>query len=221
LNHSTSPSILDMSVGQLLQRLGSSDPAPGGGAAAALAGALGAALVRMTANLTIGRPRLVEVEDQARGIDARAADLCQRLGALGDADTVAFEQVSAAYKLPRADDAQKAARSEAIQAALQGAAAVPLETMRLCADVLELAEEAAPLLNPAVISDVLVGAQLAQAGLESAALNVEINLAAMTDLSATERLARASAAMRDGAAQRLASIVEVGRSRFPKAVHKS
>jgi methenyltetrahydrofolate cyclohydrolase len=221
LNHSPSPSILDMSVGQLLQRLGSSDPAPGGGAAAALAGALGAALVRMTANLTIGRPRLVEVEDQARRIDARAAELCQRLAALGDADTVAFEQVSAAYKLPRADEAQKAARSEAIQAALQGAAAVPLETMRLCADVLALAEQAAPLLNPAVISDVLVGAQLAQAGLESAALNVEINLAAMTDVSATERLARASAATRDGAAQRLAGIVEVGRSRFPKAVQKS
>jgi methenyltetrahydrofolate cyclohydrolase len=210
-----------MSVGQLLQRLGSSDPAPGGGAAAALAGALGAALVRMTANLTIGRPRLAEVEDQARRIDSRAADLCQRLAALGDADTVAFEQVSAAYKLPRADAAQKAERSEAIQAALQSAAAVPLETMRLCADVLELAEEAAPLLNPAVISDVLVGAQLAQAGLESAALNVEINLAAMTDLRATERLARASAATRDGAAQRLASIVEVGRSRFPQTVQKS
>jgi methenyltetrahydrofolate cyclohydrolase len=134
---------------------------------------------------------------------------------------VAFEQVSAAYKLPRADAAQKAERSEAIQAALQSAAAVPLETMRLCADVLELAEEAAPLLNPAVISDVLVGAQLAQAGLESAALNVEINLAAMTDLRATERLARASAATRDGAAQRLASIVEVGRSRFPQTVQKS
>jgi methenyltetrahydrofolate cyclohydrolase len=210
-----------MSVGQLLQRLGSSDPAPGGGAAAAIAGALGAALVRMTANLTIGRPRLADVEDQARRIEARAANLGQRLAALGDADTAAFEQVSAAYKLPRDDDAQKAERSKAIQAALQGAAAVPLETMRLCADVLELAEEAAPLLNRAVISDVVVGAQLAQAGLESAALNVEINLAAMTDVGAIEHMARASAATRDGAAQRLASIVEVGRSRFPSAVQKS
>lgn len=212
--------MLDMTVGELLQRLGSSDPAPGGGAAAAVAGALGAALVRMTANLTIGRPRLADVEEEARAIEARAADLCQRLADLADADTAAFDKVSAAYRLPRADDAQKVQRSAAIQSALQGAAAVPLETMRLCAEVVELAEEAAPLLNQAVISDVVVGALLAQAALQAASVNVDINLAAMTDAEAAQRLARAQADARSGAAERLASVVEVGTSRFPKAVQK-
>ena len=67
---------------------------------------------------------------------------------------------------------------------------MPLETAQVCADVLEVAEESAPILNPAVISDVLVGALLAEAGLESAALNVEVNLAAMTDQSAVERFSK-------------------------------
>jgi formiminotetrahydrofolate cyclodeaminase len=216
LNHSPSPSILDLTLGELLERLGSSDPAPGGGAAAALAGALGAALVQMTANLTIGRPRLADVQDQARNIADTAGDLRQRLAALCDADAAAFDRITAAYKLPRADDMEKAARSEAIQTALQGAASVPLDTMRLCVEVLELAEKAAPLLNPAVISDVVVGAQLAQAAQDSAAVNVEINLASMTDSSAVERLSRDLDLARAAAAGRLARIVEAGTSRFPK-----
>lgn len=221
MNHSASRSILDLSVGDLLQRLGSSDPAPGGGAAAAISGALGAALVQMTANLTIGRPKLVDVEPQARQIEARSGELRQRLAQLGDADAAAFDQVSAAYKLPREDDAQKAARSEAIQTALHGAAAVPLETAQLCAQVLAVAEEAAPLLNAAVISDVLVGAVLAQAALESAALNVEVNLAAMTDASTADRFAAELHAARSGASERVERVLAVGRSRFGKPSRKS
>jgi formiminotetrahydrofolate cyclodeaminase len=221
LNHSastSSSSLLDLTVGELLQRLGSSDPAPGGGAAAAIAGALGAALVQMTANLTIGRPKFVDVDQQARDIEGRSGALRQQLAELGDADAAAFDQVSAAYKLPRADDAEKATRSKAIQAALQGAAAVPLETAQLCAAVLTIAEEAAPLLNVAVISDVLVGAQLAHAALESAAVNVEINMASMTDSVAAERFAADLAAARQGAAERLERVQASGRSRFSKPV---
>src|SRR5438105_13444701 len=137
LNHSgspsaASPSILELSVGELLERLGSSEPAPGGGAAAALAGALGAALVQMTASLTIGRPRFAAVEDQAQRIAQRTAELRQRLARLCDADAEAFEKVSSAYKLPCADDAQKAVRSVSIQSALRLAAEVSLDTARIC-----------------------------------------------------------------------------------------
>jgi formiminotetrahydrofolate cyclodeaminase len=221
LNHPSSSSILELSVGELLERLGSSDPAPGGGAAAALAGALGAALVQMTANLSIGRPRLADVQEQARDIAARAGELRRHLAQLGDADTRAFEHVSAAYKLPRQDDAQKAARSEAIQAALREAAAVPLETAHLCATVLEVAEEAAPLLNPAAISDVMVGALLAQAALESAALNVEVNLAAMTEERAVNPLEVELARARSGSGERLARVLETSRSRLGKPVAKT
>lgn len=217
MNHSEPSSILDLRVGELLERLGSSDPTPGGGAAAALAGAIGAALIQMTANLTIGRPRLVDVEPQARSIESRAADLKQRLSTLGDADAEVFTHVGAAYRLPRGTDEEKAARTSAIQSALQAAAGVPLETAQACADVIALAEEAAPLLNSAVISDVLVGAELARAALDSAALNVEINLASMTDAAQKERLSGELSRAQRGVGERVARVLEVGRSRFPKS----
>jgi formiminotetrahydrofolate cyclodeaminase len=108
----------------------------------------------------------------------------------------------------------------AIQAALRAAAAVPLQTARLCAAVLELAEVAAPLLNPAVISDVMVGAVLAQAALESAALNVEVNLAAMTDASAAESLQRELDTARSGSTERLVRVLDTARSRLSKPVAK-
>jgi formiminotetrahydrofolate cyclodeaminase len=210
-----------MKVGELLDRLGSSDPAPGGGAAAALAGALGAALLQMTANLTIGRPKLVDVEEQARRLGARAGILRLRLAQLGDADAQAFEQVSAAYRLPRENDAQKAARSAAIQAALHTATAVPVETAQLCAEVLELAEGGAPILNSSVISDVLVGALLARAALEGAALNIDINLATLTDAAAIERYAADLERARLGTTERLQRVLEAGRARFPRPSRKT
>jgi formiminotetrahydrofolate cyclodeaminase len=214
LNHPEKRSLLDLTLRELLQSLGSPDPTPGGGAAAGVAGALGAALVEMTANLTLGKPRFVEVEAQARRIEQRAAELRLRIAALADADAEAFERVSAAYKLPRADEQQKAARSEAIQSALALAAQVPLDTARASAQVIDLAEEAAPILNPSVISDVLVGALLARAALESAGVNVEINLAAMADKAAAERLSRELAQATDGVHERVERVLEVGRSRF-------
>jgi formiminotetrahydrofolate cyclodeaminase len=215
LNHSDSSSIFDLTLGEFLERLGSSDPTPGGGAAAAVVGAVGAALVEMTANLTIGRPRLADVQDQAQRIEQRASKLRARLEQLGDADAEAFDRVTSAYKLPRADDSQKAARSEAIQAALRVAADVPLETARISAEVVELAEEAAPVLNAAVISDVLVGALLAQAALNSAALNVEINLGSMSDQATIQRYAGRLDAAREGVDARVERVVAAGRSRFP------
>jgi methenyltetrahydrofolate cyclohydrolase len=214
LNHPESSSIFDLTLGEFLDRLGSSDPTPGGGAAAAVVGALGAALIEMTANLTLGRPRLADVQDQAHSIERRASDLRTRLQKLGDADAEAFDQVTAAYKLPRADDAQKAARTEAIQAALRVAADVPLESARISAEVVELADEAAPVLNAAVISDVLVGALMAQAALSSAGLNVEINLASMTDAATVEQYSGELARARDGVEERVERILGTGRSRF-------
>jgi formiminotetrahydrofolate cyclodeaminase len=216
LNHPVSRSIRDLTLGEFLDRLASADPTPGGGAAAAVTGAAGAALIEMTANLTIGRPRLAGVEDRARGIARHASELRVELTQLAEADSDAFDRVSAAYRLPRIDDAQKAARSEAIQAALEVAADVPLRTMRACAQVIEVAEEAAPILNAAVISDVLVGALQAQAALKSAALNVEINLASMSDLATIERVSRELSAASAGVDERVGRVLTAGRSRFPR-----
>jgi formiminotetrahydrofolate cyclodeaminase len=216
LNHPGSSSILDWRVGDLLQRLGSSEPAPGGGAASALVGALGAALVQMTASLTIGKPRFATVEDQAQRIARRAAELRERLARLCDADAEAFEKVSTAYRLPRVDEAQKTVRSEAIQSALRLATEVPLQTARICVEVLEVAEEAAPIMNPAVISDVLVGALLAQAAFRSAEVNVEINLASMADAAALAPHAQDLARLSSGVDTRVQRILHIGRSRFPR-----
>jgi methenyltetrahydrofolate cyclohydrolase len=216
LNHPASASILDLPLGEFVQRLGSADPTPGGGSAAAVVGALGAALVEMTANLTIGKPRFADVQAQAAAIQQRASELRGRLERLGDADAEAFEHVGAAYKLPRADADQKAERARAIQAALRVAADVPLQTARAVAEVIALAEEAAPLLNPAVISDVLVGALLAKAALSSAALNVEINLASMTDMAMKEHYSSELTRAREGIDERVERILAAGRSRFPQ-----
>ena len=199
-----------------MQRLGSAEPTPGGGAAAAVVGALGAALVEMTANLTIGKPRLADVQAQATSIQQHASELRRTLERLGAADAEAFEHVGAAYKLPRGDDAQKAERAQAIQASLRLAADVPLETARAAAEVVGVAEAAAPILNPAVISDVLVGALLAQAAVNSAALNVEINLASMTDPSTRERYSSELARARAGIDAGVERILQAGRSRFPR-----
>ena len=216
MNHpqSGANSIYGLTLGDFLGRLGSADPTPGGGAAAAVVGALGAALIEMTANLTIGKPRLADVQEQAKQIERRAAELRHRLEQLGDADAEAFDTVTAAYRLPRTDDAQKAARAQSIQQALHAAADVPMETARAAAEVVMLAEQAAPILNPAVISDVLVGALLAQAAISSAALNVEINVASMTDESSKQRYSEALTGVRDGLQERVERILAAGRARF-------
>jgi methenyltetrahydrofolate cyclohydrolase len=209
-------SLLDLRVHDLLDLLGSAEPAPGGGAAAALAGALGAALVQMTANLTIGRPRLADAQEQAQTIQARAAELRDRLQHLADADTEAYAAVSAAYRLARETDEQRKTRSATIQEALGGAARVPLQVAEACAEVLEACQSAAPVLNAAVISDVMVGALLAHAGLEAAAVNVEVNLASMTEAQAVDSLSSALDRARAGTAETLAQVLETAGSRIPR-----
>ncbi len=202
----TATSLLDLTVRDFLEVLGSAQPTPGGGAAAALAGAMGAALVEMTANLTVGRPKFERVEADARAILAEAASLRHRLMEHVDADARAYDQVMAAYRRPKATEDEKASRSSAIQAALAAAAEEPLAAARDCAAILPLAERAAPILNPQVVSDVRVGALLAHAGLEGAAENVEINLGMMTDAATRERLSSELESTRSGAADHLRAV---------------
>jgi formiminotetrahydrofolate cyclodeaminase len=202
-------------VRELLARLAADQPTPGGGAAAALVGALGAALIEMTANLTIGRPKYAHAHDQALAMQQQADALRGRLEVLTSADADAYARVSAAYRLPRDTDADRSARSAEIQAALEEAARVPLDTAAACVEVVQLAEHAAPVLNASVISDVLVGALLAAAALESAALNVEINVASMTETATAAELAAELERVRAGARGHLETTLAVGRARFP------
>lgn len=169
----------EVRLGEWLEGLASSAPAPGGGAAAAVNVAVGAALIEMVCNLTIGKPRYAEHEATMRSALEQAGQVRQRSLELAAEDEQAFSAVSAAYRLPKDDDEQKAARSAAIQEALVGAAGVPLRTAEAAADVVDLAATILDGSNVNVLSDVAVAAASARAGFDSAVINVEINLASL------------------------------------------
>lgn len=164
-----------------LDDLASSSPAPGGGSVAALSGALGTALTSMVCNLTIGKKKYAEVDADMRKILAQAEDLRQIFTELISSDTEAFNKVMEAYSLPKETEPQKALRSAAITEATKEATLVPLEVMKHCIDALALAQEVASKGNVNSISDAGVSALMIHAACQSAALNVRINLNALSD----------------------------------------
>ncbi len=186
---------LDKSLRDFLSQLAARTPTPGGGTVAALNAALGTALVSMAARFTSGK-KYVEVEAEA----ARVAETCDRLreraGVLADEDSAAYDAVTAAYGLPKTNEAEKAARSRAIETAMGGALAVPRRTLALALEALELAAAFAPKANPNLASDVLVGAACLVAAAEGARANVRINALSLPDSSdAKKSLAEADAGL--------------------------
>jgi len=131
----------------------------------------------MAANFTVQREKFKDVEPQVKEILAALEKTQEKMLHSIDEDSVAYEQLSATYKLPRATEEEKAARKSQIQQALKGAMAVPLEVVRSCLAVLVELDRLVELANPNLISDVGVSAVLAEAALRGAKLNVEINLA--------------------------------------------
>ncbi len=164
-----------------LKAIASSDPVPGGGSVAAYAGALSAALTRMVAGLTLGRKKYADVEAEMTVVAGSADNLSEALSRLVERDATAYAAVSAAYKIPKEPDSD--ARAEAIDVALLGAAEVPLETARLCAQAAALAAVVAGKGNSNAITDAGVAAMLAEAGCKGAAYNVRVNVASLTDRS--------------------------------------
>jgi len=173
--------IAAQTVEGFLDALASDAPAPGGGAAAALSAAMGAALVSMVCNLTVGRERYQAHEEVMRAALAEADDLRTRALALASADGDAFGAVGAAYALPRKTDEEKAARGARVQEALKGAAGPPMGAVAVAARVVELCAEIVHKGNPNVVSDVGVAALSACAALDGAALNVRVNLTLIRD----------------------------------------
>ncbi|WP_026369621.1 cyclodeaminase/cyclohydrolase family protein [Kallotenue papyrolyticum] len=172
---------IDTTVVAYLDALASGAPTPGGGGAAALAGAMAAALISMVCNLTIGKQRYAEAEDEMRAVLDRSETLRAELTQLAEDDVAAFNRLSAAYKLPRVTEADIAIRRDAIQEALKRATEVPLRTARAAAAILPLCPPVAERGNQAAVSDVGVAVQLAHAAIRSALLNVEINLRTLND----------------------------------------
>jgi formiminotetrahydrofolate cyclodeaminase len=168
--------LTDLPLHEFLERLGSSDPVPGGGSAAALAGAMGAALVAMVAELTIGRPEYAEHEETIRHLRFDALDRRAELLFLAEQDAAAYDAVVRARRLPKASGSEREARVEALGRAMIDAAQAPLRAAVVASEVLDLAERIAPIGNRNAVSDAGVAALLAAAAIRGAALNVGINL---------------------------------------------
>ena len=173
--------IADLPLEEFLQRLASRDSTPGGGSAAGLMGAMGAALVSMVCHLTIGKPQYAEVEADMQAVLAEAESLRGKLTDSIADDVAAFDAVMAAYSLPKATEADKAVRTQAIQQSLRGAMLAPMACARLATSVIRLSRRAAEHGSKAVVSDAGVAVMAAYASLKSAALNVYINAGALQD----------------------------------------
>ena len=175
------PQLVDLTVREFLDELASASPTPGGGSASALAAAMGAAMVSMACNLTVGREKFKAVEADLQDVLHQAEALRSELTAAVDEDTAAYGAVSTAFKLPKGTDEEKAARSTAIRAALEGATSVPLRVAQAAHRLIPLTKEAQAKANPNVASDAHVAEFLARAGLSGAIANVEINLPGLGD----------------------------------------
>lgn len=173
--------LVDLTVKDYLDVLKSDAPAPGGGSVSALSAAQGVGLVAMVADLTIGKEKYAEYDEACRAAKEKALSLYAQLVDGIDKDTEAFNKVSAAYKLPKDTDEQKAARSAAIRAANVGATEVPFETVKLCLEGLKVTETIVGKSNPNAASDLGVAALNLLAGIKGAWLNVKINLPGIKD----------------------------------------
>lgn len=174
------PSMERDAIQDWLNALAAKQPTPGGGAAAALQAAIAAALIGMVTIYTTG-PKWTDREARMKQLNKEAAELRAKALALVQADAAAFDQVGAAYRLPKGTPDEKMARTVAIQQALTGAANPPSDIVLLAIRLVEVAEEIADKGNPNVISDVAVASSTARAALEAAIVNIEINEQAITD----------------------------------------
>ena len=170
-----------MTIQAFLDGLASKTSTPGGGGAAAVSGAMGAALISMVANFTIGKKGFEDVQDECKEMLAKSEDLRSKLTDAIKDDVDVFDRVMASYGMPKDTDEEKSARTTEIQAALKEATDVPLECARLCKELINLSQSAAEKGNNNVISDAGVAVLAGYAGLRSAALNVYINIGGIKD----------------------------------------
>ncbi len=190
-----------MTVERFLEVLGSDAPTPGGGAAGAVSGAIGAALIAMVGRLTVGKPGFEDVDDRMRALIEKADAARLAFLDLADRDAYAFDEVMAAFKLPKETDEDTAARSAAILAGYEHAASVPLEIAYAAVDLMELAEDATSTGNAQAASDGVSGAAHLYCATICAIANVEINAASLKDEARRTVLLDEVAALRGRADQ--------------------
>jgi formiminotetrahydrofolate cyclodeaminase len=175
------PRFADLSISAFNDALASADPTPGGGTAAAVAGAIGTSLLMMVAGLNKTRGNSDQERATLAEMRASLTSVRNRLLTLADTDTDAYNQVIAAYRLPKATDEEKGARKVAIQRGTRAATDAPLEILRTVVEALSCAGTVAQYGNPSAASDVRVAIELLEAAGAGAAANVEINLTGLDD----------------------------------------
>ena len=178
--------LAELKPAEFVDLLASDAPAPGGGSAAALEGALGAALTAMVCGLTVGKKKYAEFEELAQSAQTKALDLKARFVDVMDRDTEAFNVVSAAFGMPKATDEEKAARSAAIQKGLEGCTKTPFEMMELAVETLELTASILGKSNDSAASDLGVSALSLRAAIQGAWLNVLINIGSLKNKELAE-----------------------------------
>jgi methenyltetrahydrofolate cyclohydrolase len=206
--------ITQLSVEKLLDDLASAAPTPGGGSAAAIMGAMGAALISMVCNVTLGKKGQEAAAAEMQAVRAESEKLRARLTAMVADDVAAFDGLMAAYRLPKATEDEKLLRAKAIQHSLRSATETPLDCARACAEVIALSQRAAEHGFAGVISDAGVGVLAANTALRSAALNVYINVPSLKDRVFADQAVAEMEQMQQTSAQITESVFSRVRSRL-------
>ncbi|MBR5336483.1 MAG: cyclodeaminase/cyclohydrolase family protein [Lachnospiraceae bacterium] len=177
-----------MECDKFTEVLSSSDPTPGGGGASALVGAIGVALGSMVANLTVGKKKYADVEEEIKGLRTKAESLREQLLILVQKDADNFEPLAKAYGMPKDTEEEKKAKAEIMEKALKEACSVPMDIMKLCCEAIELHEGFAHKGSALAVSDAGVGVEFCKAALRGASLNVFINTKLMTDREYADKI---------------------------------
>ena len=201
-------------VETFLNELASAAPTPGGGSAAAILGAMGAALISMVCNVTLSKKGQEAVESDMKAVRDESERLRARLTAMVAEDIAAFDGLMAAYRLPKISDEEKSRRTEAIQSNLTAATETPLACARACAEVVMLARRAAEKGFAGVVSDAGVGVLAAHSALRSAALNVYINAPSLKDRAFAEQSVQELNALAEDCAQETESVYQLVRGKL-------
>lgn len=177
-----------MTIQEFLDVLSSKEPVPGGGGASALAGALGNALGQMVANLTIGKKKYAQVEDEIKELAERMKGIQGQFSALADQDAKVFAPLAKCYSLPSGTEEEKAYKAEVMEARLLDASLVPMEIMEKASEMLEIMDILADKGSRMAVSDVGVGVQFIRTALLGAVMNVYINTKSMKNREKAEEM---------------------------------
>lgn len=205
----SSPALTALTCTEFADLTSSEAPAPGGGSVAAYMGALGAALGTMVANLSAHKAGWDERWEEFSDAAVEGRRIQETLMHLVDEDTEAFNRIMAAIGMPKATEADRAARAQAMEAATLYAAQVPLRTAREACSVFDLLEQMAREGNPASVSDVGVGAAAAEAAVAGAALNVRINASSLADKAGAAALVAEARELASKAAARRQDVMKI------------